>query len=1025
MTVTGLSSSLRRAMGLDRLDVAPLRWMAPVFTLSTAAAILASTATKALFLSSHALSALPWMMAASALFSMSAATTWMGAARSLSIEARAVLVPAMVAVASLACRLLFPLDPGAVSLAAYLVLPAGTALAVMQTWGLAQMLPVRQGHRMLPVLAALATLGAALGGAVVPLLLSARPAEDLFVIGALLLVGLSFLGRGAVRRMELVGPGTAVTAQAGARAPDAPPEGMLKILSHRLVFRVALVVFFAQAAAVVVEYRFSAALKGALDKDGIAQFLGGFFLVGNALVVLVSLLVARRLVRAVGVGAATLGAVVPVGALATVQAVFGGGGGGQDLGFSAATAMAAHVGHHGLARGALQSALAPLGSHRSDLARTLIDGLAYRIATVAPALALAVVGVQVLDGRVQVVFVVVACGAAIVAAVRLEAAYRSALLEELAAGDREMPPAAHDVRRLGRSVAKQIDAALREPDDLRLARIVDVAADFRLPVAAGQVEQLLGSSRPVVVVAALRYARVIGFPVEARLLKPLLKPGLPADLLVASLQNLPSDPPVELLEACRQLSGHPDGRVASAAALAGLRARDPAATTVFQNALLAAGAPGDAGGQTLAGAARFARGLLDGWKDVEPAERLALVSDMARLQLPIFAAPLLDCLALPDVRAAATAGLVALGDKAIPTISSCLGRADQALPVRVSAIRVLERLGTASALELLLECAGTGTMASRDEAAAALWRAAAAPDAPVPPAGRILVALAREIELVRGYVAVEATLVGSTPPALAPCALHALEVARQAAEDRFLRLAALVFDRETLFRAARHFRSANPRLRSMALELLETQLDVPALRGFVEHVERPCGTPEQRLASHVYRKAARESDLAPLAALDPVLHDLWARCRGGDGAVRPDRWDTIERWAVVGSTRPLAGLSPEHVLSLAAAARVTRHPAGAPVVVAGAPAEALVVVAEGEVRIGAPGGPGRAAGPGEAMLLLEILSDAAATVPAVATTETVTLDIPAAELRALTDLYADVGRQWMAWLAGELRAGQG
>jgi hypothetical protein len=278
-----------------------VRSLAGLFVVGSAAATLTASASKAMFLSANPLSALPWVLMAQAAWGLSIALVYARATARYDVTRR---------------------FPDADSASRWCRSPACgrssaprrrgprwwrrsgrrglVQLVMIQTWSLpTTFLPSRTTKRLIPMLAAVATFGAAAGGALTRLTGSLVPTETLLLVAGGLLGGLGLFVPGVVRGLRAVVPDVPTRARG---APASLRAGFLDVAHSPLLGRLAAVVFLTQFASVLVEYQLSGELKARYDKEAMSVFLGTFYTIGNLLVLGVSLLATQRLVRFLGLG---------------------------------------------------------------------------------------------------------------------------------------------------------------------------------------------------------------------------------------------------------------------------------------------------------------------------------------------------------------------------------------------------------------------------------------------------------------------------------------------------------------------------------------------------------------------------------------------------------------------------------------------------------------------------------------------------------------------------------------------------
>ena len=185
-----MKDKARSLLAIEPGDGAPLRLLGLTFAVSAAASIVIATVTKSLFLSANPLERLPWVLLGSGLFTAVTAILYVQAMQRFDLRRRFTALLGVAVVSFVGLRLLFPIDREMMSLVIFVWAPGMGHLIIVQTWNMAStMLPTRQVKRLIPVLAGMATVGAAVGGAATRLVLEVEVvgAEDLMLMAALLL----------------------------------------------------------------------------------------------------------------------------------------------------------------------------------------------------------------------------------------------------------------------------------------------------------------------------------------------------------------------------------------------------------------------------------------------------------------------------------------------------------------------------------------------------------------------------------------------------------------------------------------------------------------------------------------------------------------------------------------------------------------------------------------------------------------------------------------------------------------------
>ena len=1043
-TATGGSSVLtraRRLLSLDASDRRPLAALAPIFALSAASSIIASSAAKALFLSGNDLALLPWMFLAGAGFTAMVSSLYVSAIQRAPLEVRYPVLLAFTAVSFVALRLLYPLAPDIMSLAVFVWLPGMGYLIALQAWSTASsLLPTRQGKRLFPVLAAIATAGAAAGGGLVKLLLNWWEAEDLIWLTAGLLLVPTVLVRPTIRRLRRIVDEGRVDRQKEAsralkssdvrRAVEDEGNGVLAgfraISRSPLLWRLALFVFCLQAMSVLVDFQFNGELKQSFSKKEIASFLGTFYLVSNAVVVLLSLFASGRILKALGVGLSlSLGALL-VGAGSAMYLIAGGAGSGSPFAAIAFTAFALHVGQYALTRNAIQVLVTPLDTIEGERSRTLIDGVVYRLATIVSSVALLVVAPGVASLYVLSPVIIVAVLVVVYFGLKVGPHYRAALFEALRA--RRLDDTASRIldRGLGRRALKEVERRLQDPDPAAVRYALDVIADLHVEVRPELLEALVRFGQADIAERALQTMRTAGYAPSRDLLLSLLNGERPLGVVREALHacNQSADP--ELIAAVRPLVRHPDPTVAALAGLFRLRVEDAVGMGALGREIDDTDAhdPRHRGNEVGAGqtarakALGFARDLFamvgSGASEVTP----EAVQAMGRMRLPAFVDPLVACLSERRLRAAAIDALVSQGAVALPRLAERLAEADLPFGTRVAVYAALTRLGSGEAVALLEEQSGSASMAVRSEAVLALWRAVRRPQTARPSEARLRTRILEEIERLRRYAGLERSVAPTGPFRM--FFREELETARLQAERRVLRLLGILYDRAALYRVYLHYRSKTPKVRSNAIELLEQHVQDPALKPFVGLVERVGdASGEEQLRTVMVRKLVPDGTVEEmLTGVEPWMRRLWSWVLGREE--KPEKafeWgNTIDRVFQLRHLPIFDGLSGEQLLSTAQACDRREWAAGSVLFAMGDDPDYLYLIQNGSIEIEREGRRVARLGGGDAVGELAVLHDAKRGATARVLVDSRIVSVPIGAFHELLDRHAVLGRTLIAIL---------
>ncbi len=293
----------------------------------------------------------------------------LGATAALVLGAAALAHASTRATTLLACGLLLVLPP---------LLPLIAFNAATAT------LAARHAKRVLPLVAAAATLGSIGAGGAATLVSRMHGVPSLLVLAAIFSLG----------SVPLV-----IALGARADEPAAPPVsraegGFLQTLRGtladvRTIPSVRVVVLWGALGAMIttfIDYAFKASLKSAYDRDAMAAFIGVFSVVSNAVVLLLQLVFAGRLVGRLGVGRALVAspAVLAVagGLSALAPPVIGG----------AAIRLSETLVRYGIASSVADVLLVPLPRPVRTRAKVVVKGSATPLGALAAGAVLSLFG---------------------------------------------------------------------------------------------------------------------------------------------------------------------------------------------------------------------------------------------------------------------------------------------------------------------------------------------------------------------------------------------------------------------------------------------------------------------------------------------------------------------------------------------------------------------------------------------------------------------------------------------------------
>jgi len=864
--------------GLEPGDRARVFDLGSLFAATTASAIVVASASKALFLSTWPLSVLPWVFLLTGLFTAGLSLAYVAAMKRWGVQSRYITLLVLAVASFVVIGLTFNLAPEAMSWAVIIWCPAIGYLIAVQAWNIvATMLPTRQSKRLIPVLAGIGTLGGCVGGAVVPLLLTVLSSEDLLLLAALLLIWPMASVPWLLRRLDVA----VVEPEARPSVKPAPVEvepsgllsevvdGLKSIVAMPILWRLALFVFLMQAVSVLVDYQFSGELQARLGRDELASFLGMYYWIANGMIFVLALFGTNRLVQWMGIG-------LTITATSLLMVVGGGGYFVAGLvGFDGAfvillgMAFTERVGQYALTRSGVQMLVSPLESRKTERAKTLIDGVIYRLATVLAAVPLLIFTPAVADLHLISPAIVLGCAVAAAVGLLIAPHYRTALYKALRSSEGESGMGRYFRRSLGPRAIDDLRHRLRSDDAETRLYAIELIRDLDLELDVRGVLPLLTDPDGDVAAAALDVALQRKMELGAVVWRQILAPERPPQALREALAYLSQHPNHSLTEVVEPLVVHEDPRVAALAGLVSVQG-EPGPHLFGQSQDLETFVNRTQPKLDLA-SLRYVAELVAMLDSPSPDKRREAVEAMGQLRLDDHVHPLFDCLERPDLRPTAIEALVQYDGGLLQQIAAQLGRPDLPSPSRAGLIKVLEQRREPEALRLLLEQAEDDHSSVANTAVLALWRVTDAHELPIDAVWlrrRVLV----EIERLKRYAWLDKVV--EPLDRAHDFLIEEVSILREASEDRTFRLLALLYDRNAIHRAYLNYKSPNARQRSNAIELLDQHVVDPALKVIVALIERRVGT------------ARRSADLLPailypeiedrLAEDDPWLVHIWS-----------------------------------------------------------------------------------------------------------------------------------------------------
>jgi ATP/ADP translocase len=857
-----MSERLLRVLGLGREDERVLLLCGPLFAIATAVSIIVSSFTKALFLSAHPLSHLPWMFLGSGLFTAGASILYVMAMERVALHHRFMGLLALAVTSFSGLRLIYDVSEEWMSLVMFIWCGGIGHLVIIQTWNMASgLLPARQGKRLFPIFAAISTIGAAAGGGLTPVMLNFRlPTQDLVWLAVALLILPLFTVRrvirelggalptvGGVERDVLMNAQKAkgMTKMSGSSEVS---KGLASLRESPLLFRLALFVFLMQVASVMIDYQFSAELA-AFGKEKIAGFLGKYYLIANLLTFVIALAASSRLVRTVGIGLAiaSTAVVIALGSAAYLGATITGA-------YPAFWAIAGvsffeRVTSFALSKNAMQMLVTPIETRKGERAKTLIDGVIYRLATLA--VSVVVLFMLPADPAEALEFLrwmspaaIIASVAVVMVAVKIGPHYRRTLFEALRA--RRLDTSGDPQLRewVARTAIAEVKERLSKGGKEDALKALEIIRDLKVPIDAATLETLIQHSDSQVAQRALETMNMLEQVPSQKALVAHLRHESPAVLLREVLRMLDQHhPDPDLIARVGPFVQHRDPGVASLALIWMKKVAGHKRTMDIHNNLLADIQSDDpdrrARATAMAGQTGWAQAAQDLPNMVEDGNlqvRRNAVEAMGQVGLPEYIDPLIIALGRGDLADRALTALMRYGHKLVDEVEMRLEEGKLSLATKIRLIRVVEGIASGDALDLLMKAVVSTSPAIRNQAVLSMWRMARDPSQPVPPKEWVAGRLLNEIRLLDKYLSVLRLVAGEGKRS--EFFIAEINALRLQAETRAFRLLGLMYQRAAMYRAYMNYRSGGKRTRSNAIELLDQHVRDPELRELVVLIEQ-------------------------------------------------------------------------------------------------------------------------------------------------------------------------------------------
>ena len=962
---------LASVFGLKRSDRAVLAVVAPLFAIITGSSVIIATFTRAVFLTDHGVSTMPLMFLGSSIFTALASLGYVAVIEKVPLGRRFVGLLVIAEVSFAALHLAYPLHPKGIALAQLIWCTGLSHLMLIQTWNMVSALvPARQGKRLFPVLAAVSTLGAAVGGGLVSLLLKVIEARHLLWL-VLLLLAWPLLRVEATMRalartmaevpnddampMGVTGRGSSSVALQHS-ASDEITRGFKSILQTPLLLRLAALVFLLQVASLIIDFQFSTELKARYSRDEIAGFLGTYYAVANSVAFLVALFATGRIVRVVGIGMSISASAifVTIGSAAYfLAATFGWGSAFWAI---VAASFFERIGQFALTRNAMQMLVMPLETRKGERAKTLIDGVVYRVATALVSVALLLIAPLGLGMGWLAPFAIAACIGAVLIGLSMNPHYRRALFEGLRARRVDSDADSQTRELLVRTAMGEVRQRLASGNPKDIAQALEIVEESHLPVEVTDLMPLARHLDPEVARQALELMNDLQLKPERSLLLGLLTKDKPPAVLREVLRLLVLYPDKGLIPLVTQFVQHADLGVARLAMMWMKTVGGEEQTARINLELLLdlksvieskrARAAFISGGYTPDDPKLDLAEMLD---DPSPQVRLNAVVSMGQIGSIEFIDPLVRCLGKGDLVPAASNALSRYGPALIGSIRDMVRDKPPGAAIQLRLLRIVERLGTPDAIHLLMLQADSTDPLMRNNAILSMWRMAREPEKPRPPHTWVRDRLLSEITRLRRYQSLESAVGQSSTRRT--FFLSELQALRLQADMRGFRLLGLLHSRAAMHRAYLHYRNPQQRVRSTAIELLDQHIADPDLKPFVTLVERSEGTNAAGIdiSGDDDGPSTRAGMTSMLSHVEPWLGRVWTWAQQpAGGRVARDPMDMV---FLLKGVPLLSDLSGEQLLPVTDIVQHVHVEAGDFVFTEGQAGNHLYVILEGEVEV--------------------------------------------------------------------------
>lgn len=410
----------------------------------------------------------------------------------------------------------------------------------------------------------------------------------------------------------------------------------------------------------------------------------------------------------------------------------------------------------------MQILVMPVETRKGERAKTLIDGVVYRVATALVSIALLALAPAADRLGYLAPFTILACIGAVFIGLSMAPHYRRALFEGLRARrvDSEADPQTRGL--MVRAALGEVRHRLASDNGRDILQAIDMIQEMKLPIDANDLLPIANKADPDLARAALEAMNNMGLKPDRALLLALLTQDKPPALLREVLRLLGQYPDEALMPLVAQFVHHSDLGVARLAVVWTKQVGSDDATQKITKDLMAdlrsaieerrARAAFISGGYALDDGSHLAQ-MLD---DPSPQVRMNAVQSMGQIGSPEFIEPLIKALGKADLVPAGSSALQRYGSDLISVVANIFRVRPPSSPIQLRLLRIIERFSSAEAVNFLMDQTDRAPdSVVRNNAIQSLWRMAREADAPKPPRAWTKSHVLSEIDRLRRYTAIE------------------------------------------------------------------------------------------------------------------------------------------------------------------------------------------------------------------------------------------------------------------------------